>query len=115
MERPSVRIVQPQQVETKSVDVSGSEADYLLSKYGYSTNTQIPTPIKNNLSFEEMVLQQERQEKSDRDRKEIEKQHQINAPRPVTFDSRNVGYSETKFIDIEDGFGIKVTIVSNMK
>ena len=35
MQRPQVRIVDNQQVEQQNVDVSQSEAEYLLAKYGY--------------------------------------------------------------------------------
>jgi hypothetical protein len=113
MERPSVKIIQSQQEEVKSVEVSGSEADYLLSKYGYSNSVTPPlsNTSKNNLTFEEMIKLQNEED----NRNLLDQQRRNNQPKPVSFNNRNVGYTETKYTDIEEGFGIKITIVSDMK
>jgi hypothetical protein len=40
MQKPEVRIIEPQQEETRVVDASQSERDYLLAKYGYKTMSE---------------------------------------------------------------------------
>ena len=107
MQKPEVRIIDHQQESTNTdVNISQSEIDNLLYKYGFS-NTQ-PQPPINNQSFEDMVNQGNRQE--------IRKP---NIPSPITFDSRNVNYSETKWTDIEldsnNTLGVKIQIVTDMK
>ena len=115
-QKPTVRIIEPQQEQTSPADVTGSEASYLLAKYGYSA--PIPEhPIhqdpNDGLTFEEMVDQQN---------KELEYQRQMEyqrryGPKAVTFDSRNIGYSNSEFRDMNiDGqnIGIQVQIVSDM-
>ena len=115
-QKPTVRIIEPQQEQTSPADVTGSEASYLLAKYGYSA--PIPEhPIhqdpNDGLTFEEMIDQQN---------KELEYQRQMEyqrryGPKAVTFDSRNIGYSNSEFRDMNiDGqnIGIQVQIVSDM-
>jgi hypothetical protein len=117
MERPEVRIIEPQQEETKIVDASQSERDYLLSKYGYKQSIE-PEPQyhshpSQHLTFEEMIAIEERKQ-MERRRREIERR---NAPRPYTFDGNNVNYAESKYSDLDmDGqnLGIQVQIVSDM-
>ena len=118
MIRPEVRIVQNQEVETKPVDVSQSEADALLAKYGYKqqyANTQTTIQDPNaNLTFDEMIHRQEAKDAEQRARLE----RQRNGAQPVSFDPYNMNYSETKYTNLEvdntNTFGIKVQIVSDM-
>jgi len=118
MQRPEVRIIDQQQ-ETVNVDanVSQSDAEYLLYKYGFKKEAPVapqPEPPQNNLSFEDMVRQQELQQR----RIEEERNRRSNAPQPVSFNGRNVAYSETKYSDMEVGsnvLGIKIQIVTDMK
>jgi hypothetical protein len=119
MIRPEVRIVQSQEVETTETNVSQSEADALLAKYGYkqqyaSPQTELQDP-NANLTFDEMIRRQEAQEAESRARLE----RQRNGAQPVSFDPYNMNYSETKYTNLEvdntNTFGIKVQIVSDMK
>jgi hypothetical protein len=60
MVRPELRIIEPQQEETRIVDASQSERDFLLAKYGYKTidhpqNDFTEQNNLSNLSFEEMI------------------------------------------------------------
>lgn len=109
-----VRIVEPQQEQTVSQEVSGSEAAALLAKYGYSQPQAINVPAHNpsaNMTFEEMVAQQEREMSARR----LREQQRMNGPRPYTFDGRNVNYVETKYSSLEgENFGIQIQIVSDM-
>ena len=119
MNRPDVRIVQSQEVETKSIDVSGTEADALLAKYGYKQqyvpSNQSQVDPNSSLTFEEMTRRQEAKEAEQRARFE----RQRNGAQPVSFDPYNMNYSETKYTNLEvddtNSFGIKVQIVSDMK
>lgn len=116
MQRPEIRIIEDQKEEIRTVDVSRSESDYLLSKYGYKDPNQVENiqpDITKDLTFEEMIALQQRKDQEERNRRQ-----QTNVgPNPITFDRRNVGYSETKFSDLDiDGqnLGIKVQIISDM-
>lgn len=119
MNRAEIRIVQNQEIETKTIEVSSSEADALLAKYGYKQQytPQTTTPINPNqdLTFEEMVRRQEAKDAESKARSERLR----NGAQPVSFDPHNMGYSETKFtnLDIDDAssLGIRVQIVSDMK
>lgn len=117
MQRPEVRVIDNQQVTTSNPDVDQSEVDYLLAKYGYKQNYTPPTqtPYQNPQSFEDMVRNQE----LDQRRLEEERNRRINGPQPVSFDNKNINYSETKWSDMEidDGskLGIKIQIVTDMK
>lgn len=113
--RAEVRIIDHQKEEIVQTDVTGSEADYLLSKYGYNTIQNnpienIPYDPNSNLTADQMWEMQER-EMRENDRREHQKR---NGPRSMTFDSNNIQYSNTEYRDIEDGFGISVQIVSDM-
>jgi hypothetical protein len=112
MQRPEVRIVEPQFEETKSIDVSQSEKDYLLSKYGYKIEQPNYNNSYSNMTFEELMKVSENKEKEERLRREENK----NRPLPFTFDPNRVGYSESKFSSLDlDGqnLGIRVNIVSD--
>lgn len=116
MQRPEVRVVQGQQVEQVR-DVTGYEAEQLLRKYGYQDQhfSTIPaentTEATNDLTFEEMVAQEEMK------KKEIERKKDMmhKGPKPSTFDGRKGYDSEIKYgSDEETGFGFKIQIVSDM-
>ena len=116
MEKPNVRIIDQQKEETKTSNVSQSEVDYLLAKYGYKQSYTPSNPIVSNpLTLEEMVQKQE----NEKNRIEQDKIRKINGPKPVSFDDRNVKYSEVKYSDLEiddyNKLGIKVQIVTDMK
>ena len=79
MNRPEIRIVQDQQEEIKPADISQNEAEMLLAKYGYKSNSQTyqePQPQSfdptRDLSYEEMCrLEDEKlRAETERQRKE---------------------------------------------
>ena len=114
MYRAEVRVLQDQQVDTKPVQVTSSEAADLLAKYGYSTqqfNTEIQVDRpRQDISVQELYAQHDRE-------LELQKQREMqrrNGPKAVTFDSNNINYSSTDYRSLEDGFGIQVQIVSDM-
>lgn len=117
MQRPEVRLVQDQQIETNdNPNIDTWEAEQLLRKYGYQ-NTQhstIPAPQSNidqGLTFEQMIAQEESRLRGE----EMRRQQQISGPRPVSFDGRNGYHSETKYgSDDDSGYGFKIQITSDM-
>ena len=112
--KPEVRIVQDQQIQTSQVQHTNSEVADLLAKYGYSTqhiNREISNfNQKSELTVEEIYAQQYREFEMQR-QKEMERR---NSPKAVTFDSRNINYSQTDYRSLEDGFGVQVQVVSDM-
>ena len=117
MQRPEVRLVQNQQVETNdNPNIDSWEAEQLLRKYGYqnsqySTDQQSTAPADNGLTFEEMMAQEDAKRRNE----EIRRQQQLNGPRPVSFDGRNGYHSETKYgSDDDSGYGFKIQIASDM-
>jgi hypothetical protein len=82
MERPQVRQVETQHVESER-EVTGWEAEELLRKYGYTeeytTREQPQQQTSNNLSFEEMIAQQEAKERNE----EMRKKQKLNGPKPT--------------------------------
>lgn len=117
MQRPDVRLVQDQQVETnENPNIDSWEAEQLLRKYGYqntqySTNQEMSAPVDNGLTFEQMIAQEEARIRAE----EMRRQHQMNGPRPVSFDGRNGYHSETKYgSDDDSGYGFKIQITSDM-
>jgi len=116
VERPTIRVIDNQEEVVNTSNPSQSEMDQLLAKYGYkqSFNAYEQKPV-NNLSFEDMVLNQELEER----RIMEERQRRMNGVRPVSFSDDRVGYSEIKYSNIEvdssNTFGIKIQIVTDMK
>ena len=116
MNRPEVRVVQSQQIETNvNPDIDSWEAEQLLRKYGYqssSNNTNIPeTNVDNGLSFEEMVAQEEMRLKNE----QMKRDQQMRGPKPISFDGRNGYYSETTYgSDSDSGFSFKIEVTSDM-
>lgn len=115
MERPQVRIVQDQSVESTR-EITGSEAEEILRKYGYATPQKFSTrpievePVKQELTFEEMVAQKE-----SREREEKMRRKQQNNGRPITFSDQNGYDSEVKYGSDESGFGFRIEITTDMK
>jgi hypothetical protein len=119
MERPQVKIVDYQQQINQEVNVSQSEADYLLAKYGYkqgyvANQNLAPQNPASNQTFEDMI----RYKESEKKRIEEEKSRRMNQPKSITFDARNIQYSQTKYSDLEidnNKLGIKIQVVTDMK
>lgn len=114
--RPEVRIIQDQQTETTPVEVTGYEAEQLLRKYApnqkFTTHFVEPEPVNNNdLTFEEMVAQEEEKLR----KQQIANQHKANAPQPITFNGQNGYESEVRYKSDDSGFGLKITISTDMK
>lgn len=112
MERPQIRIIEDQSEEIKPADISQNEAEMLLAKYGFSKPNENSEQTNNNvndLSFEEMV----RQEEQKRNQKFQEELHKIRGPKPITFGGKYD--SDTLYGTDEDtGYTFKVNIVSDM-
>ena len=114
MNRPQVRQIQAQQVESER-EITGEEAEELLRKYGYSqefTTREESKPTSNNLTFEEMVAQEEAKRK----REEELKRQKMYGPKPITFGGENGYDSKTTYGSDEDtGLGFKIEITTDMK
>lgn len=116
MERPQARIIDQQHVESER-EITGWEAEQLLRKYGhepqqYSSITNEPVTQKKELTFEEMISQEE----SKRNDEIMRRQQRANGPNPITFNGNNGYDSEVKYSTDEDtGFGFKIEISSDMK
>jgi hypothetical protein len=117
MQRPEVRLIQSQQVETnENPSIDSWEAEQLLRKYGYqdsqySTHQETQAPVDNGLTFEQMIAQEEAKTKGE----EMRRQQQANAPRPTSFDGSGGYYTETKYGSDEDsGYGFKIQVTSDM-
>ena len=78
IQRPEVRIVEPQQEEVKSNEVSGYEANQLLAKYGYSdplVNNHPPVyNPDNNLTAEQLFQKQLKEEQEKKQREMVQLQ-----------------------------------------
>jgi len=115
MERPQVSIIENQSETVREVSISESEKIALLSKYGFSggdhnyKGNQVESV--NNLTFEEMVSQQEQSVKQ----KDQEKKRE-SIP-SYSIDQNSVQFYESKYKTFEedDTFGFEVKIVSDMK
>lgn len=117
MQRPEVRLIQGQQVETnENPNIDSWEAEQLLRKYGYqntqySTNQEPQASVDNGLTFEQMIAQEEARIKGE----EMRRQQQMNGPKPISFDGRNGYHTETKYgSDDDSGYGFKIQITSDM-
>jgi hypothetical protein len=116
MNRPEVRIIEPQSEESRPVEVSGWEAEQLLRKYGhqdqsFSTRPQVQQPEQPGLTFDQMIAQEEASLKQE----QLRKHQQMMAPKPVTFNGRNGYDSEVRYgSDSDSGFGFKIEIATDM-
>ena len=118
MQRADVRIIDNQQETVNNVDISQSEAEALLYKYGFRqapTSQNVPSDPINPMTFEEMARQQDVEER----RLQEERYRRLYGPKAMTFDNDRINYSETKYsqVDLNNGgsFDIKVQIVTDMK
>ncbi len=117
MQRPEVRVIETQSEQTIPIDLEQSEVEKLLAKYGHKSqyNKSFDNDPNQNLTFDEMIIRQEQKEKDERSRM----QQLRNGAKPVSFNNEDLGYSETKYTDIDiddqNKFGIKIQIVSDMK
>lgn len=120
MQRPEVRIIQPQQnSEPQEVSISSAEAYALMAKYGIPQ--EIPqqiSPIQDpnrDLTFDEMVAMEESRLRLERQRIEMERMREMNKPTPYSFDRKNINYYDTKYKSLDDtNFGVEIKIVSDM-
>jgi len=117
MERPQSRIIDQQHVESER-EITGWEAEQILRKYGHqpeqysSIPEQIPHNPNRELTFEEMVAQEEAKRKEEM----MRNKQRMNRPKPMTFDGRHGYNSEIKYSQDEDtGFGFKIEISTDMK
>lgn len=119
-QKPEVRIIDPQQVESKSVETTSAEAAALLAKYGYKNSEQsfqpdqpVKTQQSRGFTADELYEMQLREEE---ERRNLEWQR-IYGPKAMTFDSNKINYSNVEYRDLGiDGqnVGIQVQIVSDM-
>ena len=116
MQRPEIRIIQNQEEQIQPANIDSWEAEQLLRKYGhqpqqFSTRETVSQP-SNNLTFEQMVAQEEARLKEE----EMRRHQRMNSPRPTTFDGSRGYDSEVKYSSDEDtGFGFKIEITTDMK
>ena len=114
--RPDVRMIEPQSEQTTPANISSWEAEQLLRKYGhqpeqFSTYQQPDSPV-NDLTFDQMIAQQETQQKEE----QIRKKQQMNGPKPMTFNSQNGYSSEVRYASDDDtGFGFKIEVTTDMQ
>lgn len=110
-ERPTVVIIQHQEVETQEVKVDAYEAQSLLAKYGHSINEPQAQPIEDDgLTFEELV----KRERSKNEANAIRKVKKDYGPKPITFSGSNYS-SDVKYqSDDELGINFRIEITTNM-
>lgn len=119
-QKPEVRIIDPQQVESKPVETTSAEAAALLAKYGYKNpeqtfHTDQPVQVQQSrgLTADEMYAMQLREE----DERRKQEWQRIYGPKAMTFDSNKINYSNVEYRDLGvDGqnIGIQVQVVSDM-
>lgn len=121
MQRPEVRLIEPQQYsEPQEVNISSSEAHALMLKYGIGKPNNIPQQPQyvdpnKDLTFDELIAIEEQKIKAEKQRKEYERMQELNKPTPHSFDRNRVAYYNNDYRSIEDsGFGIEVKVVSDM-
>lgn len=118
MNRPEVRVVQDQDIQTNSnPQIDNWEAEQLMRKYGYqntqySSNQEVTAPSQNNgLTFEQMIAQEEARIRDEK----MRRQQELNGPKPISFDGRGGYHTETKYgSDDDSGYGFKIEITSDM-
>ena len=116
MQRPEIRLIQDQQVETnENPNIDNWEAEQLLRKYGYQ-NTQYSThqepsmSTEDGLTFDQMIEQEEAKKRNEEAKKQM-----INGSKPISFDGRGGYYTETKYgSDDDSGYGFKIQITTDM-
>ena len=117
MQRPQVTLIEPQSEETKPANIPSWEAEQLLRKYGhqpeqFTTRQDYPNPPAPGLTFEEMIAQQEAEERNN----QMRRQQQMTGPKPKTFDGGRGYDSEVRYTSDDDsGFGFKIEITTDMQ
>ncbi len=120
MNRPEVRIIEPQHEVSKEIEVSNWEKEQLLAKYGYVNQTSngytnyVPNPTRD-LSYAEMMELEDRRFMEEQSRRH---QELMNRPRTYSIDQDQVRFNETRWSNMDIGgkeFGIQVQVVSDMK
>lgn len=121
--RPEVRLIEPQSEQSAPANIPSWEAEQLLRKYGYDnqqfTNRpqqiQEPTAVNPNanLTFEEMIAQEEARQREEAERQRLRQQQQM-GPKPMTFNGQNGYESEVRYSS-DDGFSFKVEITTDMQ
>lgn len=112
----NIRQIEGQRVENER-EITGSEAEEILRKYGQGENKHFSTKIEEvqinpSQTFEEMVKVEELKRKRENDIRDAK----TNGPKPITFGSTNGYESEIKYgSDDELGFGFKIEISTDMK
>lgn len=111
MNRPEVKVVQSQQIETnENPNIDSWEAEQLLRKYGYNQSEQPKTQPSNNMTFEEMVAQEEAKRRNE----QMKREQQMRGPKPISFGGDQY-YSDTTYgTDSDTGFSFKIEITSDM-
>lgn len=106
----NIKIIQPQKEEVK--EVTGSEAEELLRKYGYGQkDEQLTTRVPDvsnmgNLTFEEAIKLHEQEQAALKAKKETKK--------PISFEAQHGYDKEIKNVST-NGFNFKVEITTDMK
>lgn len=105
MEKPEIRIIEPQSVESGEIQLSQSEIDSILANSGFNIKYNEINP-NSNMTFEQLLKLEEEKKK-------------IKNINPITFNKKDIKYCEDKWNDIEidekNSFGIKIQITSDMK
>ena len=121
MQKPEVKMIQQQEISTTTdININSAEAYALMAKYNFKpTDTpHIQEPIINDpnkdLTFEEMVAQEELRIKLEKQRMQTKRMEELNRPHAVTFNDRNVNFHDTSFQTLDNGIGIQVQIVTDM-
>ena len=117
MQRPEVRLIQNQEVETNdNPNIDNWEAEQLLRKYGYqnqqfSTHETPNKPVDDGLTFDQMIAREEARKREE----DAKKLQMTNGPKPISFDGNGGYYAETKYgSDSDSGYGFKIQITSDM-
>lgn len=112
-QKPEVRVIEYQQESSQPTEVTQSEANALLAKYGWSqpqVQNNLPPQCPNaNLTFDELIQQEEMRKAS---------QQRPQTPQPHSFDRSKVSYHNSEYRDLGiDGHnvGVRVQIVTDMK
>lgn len=105
-----VKIIEAQKEEVR--EVTGSEAEELLRKYGYGQedkhiSTRLPDKKDTSkLTFEELIKLHEEEQSALKSKKENKN--------PISFEAKNGYDKEIKNVS-DDGFNFKVEITTDMK
>ena len=115
MNKPIVKIIDSQKETLTNSDLNQTEVEQLLQKYGYKSPEPKNVVQKDDgLTFDDLCRIKENEE----NRKREELSRRINGPKAITFDNRNVNYSETRYSNMEVDNGklnLKIEIVTDMK